>query len=157
MDILPLAPAMANAISHLHAACFPRPWSEGDFQAFLDDEDVFGSVITHDHALVGCILLRQTAEEAEILTLAVAPDHRRCGIAYTLMESSHRNAFQRGVRRISLEVACDNRGAYTLYKRLAYEQVGLRPAYYRRENGTTEDARVMVRSLATHRPFNPTL
>ena len=86
-------PSMAAAIDHLHAACFPRPWSRAISQAFLDDEDVFGSVIAHDRALIGCILLRQTGEEAEILTVAVAPDHRRCGIAYKLMETGHRDAF----------------------------------------------------------------
>ncbi|NDC90211.1 MAG: hypothetical protein EB075_15665 [Bacteroidetes bacterium] len=70
------------------------------------------------------------------------------------MEASHRDASQRGIRRISLEVACDNTGALALYTHLSYEQVGVRRGYYRRDNGTTQDALVMVRTIVPHPPAN---
>lgn len=147
MQPVHLAAPMAAAISYLHAACFPHPWSEEDFSALINDDDVFGHVIERDGALVGCILLRQAGDEAEILTLAVAPYHRRCGVASKLMEAGHTEAQTRSITSILLEVARSNVGAHALYTRFSYKHVGIRKAYYRREKGKTEDALVMARSI----------
>ena len=55
----------------LHAACFafPRPWSAAEFAALLADPLVFVQTLPG-----GFVMGRAVAGEAELLTVAVAPD-----------------------------------------------------------------------------------
>lgn len=64
--------------------------------------------------------------ESEILNLAVAPEHRRRGVARCLVET-----WLRGVKRdVFLEVRASNEAAQTFYKSLGFQVVSVRPEYY---------------------------
>ena len=62
--------------------------------------------------------------------VADAPEYRGRGIAQQLIEAAHRQARQRGCRRVVLEVRCDNAAALALYQRRGYRAVEMLPAYY---------------------------
>lgn len=134
----------AQALAALHGRAFltPRPWRADEFAAFLADAST--DLITLPG---GFALIRTIADEAELLTLAVDPEHRRKGLATTLLEQGQTRAQVRGAVSLFLEVAADNAGAIALYEKAGFARTGRRPDYYSCPDGTRVDALVMARSL----------
>jgi ribosomal-protein-alanine N-acetyltransferase len=91
----------------------------------------------------GVIMARVAADEAEILTLAVAPDVRRAGIGRALVDVAAAHAFSLGATRFFLEVSMTNQAAQALYRAAGFVQVGRRARYY--PDGS--DALVLSRGL----------
>ena len=81
-------------------------------------------------ALAGFILGRVAADEAEVLTLAVAPEVRRAALGGGLLAALEAAGRTAGARRIYLEAAESNAPALGLYRRAGYAVLGRRPAYY---------------------------
>ena len=88
-----------------------------------------------DGETAGFILCRVAADEAEVLTLAVAPPVRRRGVAGALLDRGMAVALAAGARAVFLEVATDNPGAEALYRGRGFAEVGRRPAYFSRAGG----------------------
>jgi [ribosomal protein S18]-alanine N-acetyltransferase len=78
----------------------------------------------------GMLLGRLTVDEAEVLTLAVAPETRRQGIARELLHAMCNEARLRGGRMMFLEVAVGNVAARDLYRRFGFTEAGRRRNYY---------------------------
>ena len=74
------------------------------------------------------------AHEGDIQTIAVAEQARGHGLGRTLMLSLIAEARKRGVREVFLEVRADNPPAQELYRRLGFEELGIRPGYYQPDN-----------------------
>ena len=133
-------------LAALHARCFstPSPWSEAAFTSFLTDPLAF-LLVEGDAAF---LLGRAVAGEAELLTLAVAPESRRLGLGRKLLARFLYQARLRGAASAFLEVAEDNAAARALYAAQGFAELGRRPAYYARPDGTRIAAIVMQRALA---------
>lgn len=129
----------------LHARSFtvPRPYTESEFAGFLADAASF--IVAEPQ---GFVLGRVAAGEAELLTLAVAPDARQRGIGRRLLDAFEARAQARGAARAILEVGAGNRAARALYARAGYRQAGCRPGYYRHPDGRAEDALLLEKRLA---------
>lgn len=80
--------------------------------------------------VVGYAGMQVQAEEAHITTMAVAPAHRRGGIATRLLVELLREARARGAGSATLEVRIDNHAARSLYAGMGFRPVGVRPKYY---------------------------
>lgn len=91
----------------------------------------------------GFALWRSMGDEAEILSIAVAPDRRRSGMGRALLDEVIVSATAEGMRALFLEVDAGNAAARALYDRAGFLKVGLRKRYYR--NGA--DALVLRRDL----------
>ncbi|PPB80588.1 ribosomal-protein-alanine N-acetyltransferase [Albidovulum inexpectatum] len=139
----------AWALAALHAAVFttPRPWSADEFAAFLGQPGAFILSRQDDAGLGGLLVGRVVADEAELLTLAVAPERQRQGHGAALVRSFLDEARRRGAATAFLEVAADNLPAIALYRRFEFAESGCRRGYYRRPDGSPVDALVMARNL----------
>lgn len=144
--IAPLTVEDAEAVATLHAHCFERPWSASDFERFTDSPCHLGFTARHDERLAGFVLAGYAAGEAEILTLGVASEHRRRGIALKLIEELCEHLSERGVGVLFLEVAAHDQAARRLYETCGFQIVGRRPAYYQIRD-SREDALIMKRSF----------
>lgn len=135
----------AEALAALHAVCFkvPRPWDVREFTGLLADPLVFVLVEADAGFLVG----RAVAGEAEVLTLAVAPEARRRGLAARLLSRFVYQARLRGAEAAFLEVAAGNVAAIGLYRAQGFAEAGRRRGYFRHADGWAEDAIVMRRAL----------
>jgi len=81
--------------------------------------------------VIGFLAARQTADEAEILNIAVHKDFRRQGAASALLVAAL-DKFQRSdVVSVFLELRASNRAANALYERHGFVSAGSRKAYYR--------------------------
>lgn len=129
-------------MARLHAQCFtrPRPWSAREFASLLGGEGVFIRT-----GAEGFLIGRVAADEAEVLTLAVAPSARRRGIGRALLSGFEAEALARGAGVAFLEVAADNAAALALYDRAGFRRAGLRRGYF----GAGLDALVLRKRLVS--------
>jgi ribosomal-protein-alanine N-acetyltransferase len=81
--------------------------------------------------------------EGDIMTIAVAPEFRRKGIAKELISRLESWAKARGAIAMMLEVDVFNHDAILLYQNLGYESLNVRKNYY----GYGRDAQIMRRGL----------
>jgi ribosomal-protein-alanine N-acetyltransferase len=125
----------AAAIAAVHAASFQRGWSEDEFQRLLIERNVVADRATVGRTLVGFILSRLTAGEAEILSVAVAPTWRGRDFARPLLDLHLRRLAGLGAHAVFLEVSERNAPACRLYRRAGFYEVGRRQGYY--EGGAT--------------------
>ena len=130
-------------LARLHGLAFlhPRPWSEAEFRALLARADTL-TIAAPEGFAIG----RVTLDEAELLTIAVAPDARRKGLGRSLLGQFLATAATRGARTVFLEVDSLNTPARALYQAMGFTQVGLRRNYYR-EGPEPSDALVLSRPL----------
>jgi ribosomal-protein-alanine N-acetyltransferase len=138
----------AAALSALHAKSFQRGWSEAEFERLLLDRSVLVDRASFAHRLAGFIISRRAADEAEILSVAVAAARRRRGLAGRLLALHLRKLAGLGVRRVFLEVDEGNPAARRLYQRAGFRAVGRRAEYYQRDAGGRAVALVLRRDLA---------
>ncbi len=136
----------AGVLHALHATAFDQPWPAAEIERLMRILGGF-AVLAEEEAPQGFVLTRTVADEAEILTLAVAPDFRRRGIGRELVEAAAQEASRRGARSFFLEVAEDNLTALALYESADFQAVGLRRAYYARPGSPPADALVLRRPL----------
>ena len=117
-----------DIMAAIHADAFPAgdAWGREVFGLHLTLPGVFALL----HPSGGMILMRVAADEAEILTIAVAPTARRGGIAATILSEATNRAAAMGAESVFLEVSVANSAARALYSRAGFLQVGCRPRYY---------------------------
>ncbi len=116
---------MLNELANLHQKCFPhKPWSADDF---ADLKKSGCEIIASQN---GFIVWRAVADEAELITIGVAPDARRTGIGATMIGIMEGELKKSGVKSVFLEVAENNAPARKLYEQNGYVQIGVRPKYY---------------------------
>lgn len=131
-------------ILEVDGASFSRPWSSISFQSLIEAEHTIFLVAElrrgEEVVIAGHGILIHTDEEADLTTLAVAPDFRRRGIGGELLDNLLGAAQESGVRAIFLEVRPSNQAAIALYLDRGFRQVGVRRQYYDRPQ---EDALVL--------------
>ena len=81
--------------------------------------------------LAGYAVVSLVAEVAELQRIAVAPDHRRAGVASALIEALVDLAADTEADRVLLEVREDNEAALGCYTQSGFEEIDRRPRYYR--------------------------
>ncbi len=140
------------SIAELHGNNFARGWSEPEIEDMLQRPEVTMLVARKVGApnkpVCAFNIYRQTADEAEILSIAVDPQQRRTGLGDKLMRAAIASLQYDRVGELFLEVDAANTAAIGLYKRLQFEQVAERPGYYDQTNGRGPvNALVMRRAL----------
>lgn len=138
----------AGAIAALHAAAFRRGWSELEVEQLLIDRQVIAHRATSGTRLTGFIMSRRAADEAEILSVAVARSQRGRGVGRDLLSLHLRRLAALSTRAVFLEVDENNRPAIRLYDRAGFREVGRRPNYYPTADGKPAAALVLRRDLA---------
>jgi ribosomal-protein-alanine N-acetyltransferase len=123
-------PGDAADLAALHASSFNRGWSEDEFERLLLDRAVVAHRIVIGRRLVGFIISRIVAGEAEILSVAVTSARRGKGLARQMLNLHLRRLAGFGTRTVFLEVSEDNVPANRLYKRAGFRAVGRREGYY---------------------------
>ena len=123
-------PRDAAAISQLHAASFGSGWAEDEVDRLLLDSAVVAHRAMSGRVLVGFVMSRMAADEAEILSIAIAPARRGRGLSRPLLDYHLRNLAGLGARAVFLEVDEHNAAARRLYEGAGFREVGRREGYY---------------------------
>ena len=141
-------PAVMMIMNGAFSPSFGEAWTRSQCAGILPMAGV-SLMLAHDNGRgqpVGFSLSRAVADEAELLLLAVAPDHQHRGIGRLLLEQFVEQARAAGARRVHLEVR-DGNPAVQMYRRAGFRPVGRRPDYYRGSDGRQYDAITLAYSL----------
>ena len=141
-------PRDAAAIAKLHAASFNRGWSEDEIERLLIERNVLTHRAVASGRLVGFIMSRIAAGEAEILSVAVSASYRGKGLARRMLNLHMGRLLGAGTRVIFLEVDEGNTAARRLYQRAGFVEAGRREGYYAAADGKRATALVLRRDLA---------
>lgn len=149
VSLLWAAPDRAAEIAALHARLFQPAWDEAAITALLEHPASTSLVaIAGDPKLaVGFVIGQLAADEAEIISVGVAPDWQRAGLGKLLVEGLARASKRGDANRLFLEVAADNNAAIALYRKLHFAETGRRARYYERPGGAAVDALVLALKL----------
>ena len=141
MKICALTEEQISAAAALEAGCFQDGVSESALRDFVYAEsNHYLAALSEDGILLGYGGFSVAADEAEIITVAVSPDARRCGIGRALTQRMLDDACALGASVMYLEVRASNTAARALYTVLGFAEIGVRRGYYR---APREDAVLM--------------
>jgi tRNA threonylcarbamoyladenosine biosynthesis protein TsaB len=138
-----LTSASAAILAELQGESFSAGWRDDEFVKLFAAPGMLAHIITHDNEPAGFALLRQAADEAEIITICVRPTLRRRGFGKMLLSHAERALREHRIKNLFLEVGSRNEAARALYRRLGFTEEGTRPRYYH----GTEDAIIMKKGL----------
>jgi [ribosomal protein S18]-alanine N-acetyltransferase len=149
VSILWASPDRAEEIAALHAKVFEPAWDVSSIRALLEHPAATSlvAVAGDPKAAIGFVIGQLAADEAEILSIGVSPNWQRSGLGTMLVEGLARAARRGEAKRLFLDVAADNGAARALYRRVGFEQVGIRKAYYQRTAIAAVDAITLVLPL----------
>jgi ribosomal-protein-alanine N-acetyltransferase len=143
-------PAEADTLAEIHGQAFAHTWSGEDFATLLRAANTFALAVRRDgifgtRRMMGFVLVRVAADEAEVLTIAVRPAARGRGYGRMLMEEALRRLYRDRIAKCFLEVNRSNAAAVRLYRSLGFVVAGERQRYY---SETTEgDTTALVMRL----------
>jgi [ribosomal protein S18]-alanine N-acetyltransferase len=138
----------AARLAQLHGASFHRGWGEGEFEGMLTERNTLVHRLKAGRKVIGFAVSRMAADEAEILSIAVAASHRGRGLSRNLLLTHLGHLAGRGVRTVFLEVEENNQPARRLYDRAGFAVAGRRERYYREPSGEQLNALLMHRDLS---------
>jgi len=142
--ILPAQEEDYDRIALLHAGAFSRGWSANEIARMNDDPAV--SVLVARRVgrkpgeLDGFNIVRQAADEGEILSIVVDSTCRGNGLGAKLMREAITRFQTDRLASVFLEVAKSNLPAVSLYTRLGFQTVGERKSYYTIKNDDPSSA-----------------
>ena len=144
--------AEARALAKIHATAFARPWAAHEFERMLCERSTEAHALRRASAVQGSgirsgiqgfVLSRRAADEAELLTIVLAPAVRGGGHSHRLL-GEHLTALNfSGVKTVHLEVDEGNGPALKLYARHGFTKIGERTGYYPRPDGSRATALTM--------------
>jgi [ribosomal protein S18]-alanine N-acetyltransferase len=137
----------ADILTALHEECFPRYWNREAFTDFFSAPNTFAVLAELGDIPAGMFIYRTAHEQADIITIAVRPAYRRCGLAKTMLLQGMQHCKELGAELLFLEVEVGNDAAIKLYEGLGFTHVSRRKLYYQQLDGTYTDALVMKRKL----------
>jgi [ribosomal protein S18]-alanine N-acetyltransferase len=141
-------PRDTAALAQIHGASFHRGWGEDEFERMLSERNTLVHRLRLGRKIIGFSVSRMAADEAEILSIAVAGTHRGRGLSNTLLLTHLGHLAGRGIRTVFLEVEENNQPARRLYQRAGFSVVGRRERYYQQGGGEALNALMMRRDLS---------
>lgn len=140
--IVPLCGSLTEAAARMESECFGEEITAEALARFADaPANHYFCAVGADGDLLGYGGISLVADEAEIITVAVASRYRRRGIARCLMEYMLRLA-EDARASVYLEVRESNIPARKLYAALGFAETGVRKNYY---TSPRENAVLMMR------------
>ena len=134
-----------DRVAEIDSQTFEFAWTREQFQSSFEAGHHF--LLVKDGAMtVGFAVYMQVFEQAELLTIAVAPAFRHKGYAQMLIEAMCANLMKKGAEQLFLEVRISNQPARSLYEKMGFNEISRRKGYYPTKTGH-EDAIVMQKNL----------
>ncbi len=133
--------ADVDAVYAIELATFPTPWTLDSFHYEMRENQYAHYIVAEDETeIIGFCGMWLVIDAAQITNVAVVESARGKGIGEALMKEAIRVAREAEMEVMSLEVRVTNVVAQNLYRKLGFQNGGIRKGYYT-DNG--EDALVM--------------
>ena len=119
-------------------------WKYEGFLSETESENSLFYCACESGDVLGCVGANDALGQGFISKVAVSPDHRRKGIADTLLTFLENEARSRNMFELTLEVRASNTPAIKLYEKHGYKILGTRRKFY---HDPEEDALIMTKKL----------
>jgi [ribosomal protein S18]-alanine N-acetyltransferase len=130
-QIRPMGEDDMEAISAIEAVTFPDPWPRSALaHEALRNPYCSASVIEQDGEVAGYAFCWVVFEQAHLINIAVAIEHRGEGLGEALLVHVLRQARAQGAEAMHLEVRDANEAAIGLYFKYGFEVLGRKDKYY---------------------------
>ncbi len=137
-----MTPDDVEAVYEIELATFPTPWTLDSFHYEMRENQYahYTVAVSDNEKIIGFCGMWIVIDAAQITNVAVLEEARGLGIGEALMREAMQAAKESGAEMMSLEVRVTNTVAQNLYRKLEFQDGGIRKGYYT-DNG--EDALVM--------------
>ena len=149
VDIRKLQMRDLGAIEEIEERSYATPWSRSMFAGELTKPSSICLGAFEGGDLVGYMIISRYVDAWHVMNLAVDPEHRRRGIAMSLLERLFELTDDGARRGYTLEVRVSNDGAIRLYEEAGFRARGIRRGYY---TDNREDALIMWRDAPSAIP-----
>jgi [ribosomal protein S18]-alanine N-acetyltransferase len=130
-----------DAVMEIEHRSFSIPWTREAFYNEIEQNHLSTYLVVEDgECIAGYCGVWLVVDEAHITNVAVLPDYRGKGLGEALMMRIMEIAKQVGARVMTLEVRVSNEAAKGLYRKMGFQDGGIRKRYY---SDNQEDALVM--------------
>ena len=146
-QVKPLTEHHLSELMGLSVRCFrgSETYNRETFEYLLREPHILAyQTVTKEGRIAGFVfILVNKGRIAHITTIAVAPEHRKRGVAQLLLDHTERALFAKDLESVVLEVRVSNRAAQNLYTNRGFVIIQKLPSYY----NDGEDAFLMSKSL----------
>ncbi len=130
-----------DQILEVEHASFTTPWSrEAFYNEIYNNKFAVYLVLEEDQKIVGYCGAWIVIDEAHVTNIAVLPAYRGKKLGEALLRKMISVAEEMGARSMTLEVRVTNYAAQSLYRKLGFQDGGIRKNYY---SDNQEDGLVM--------------
>ena len=129
-----------GSIEEIEKRSYATPWSRSMFAGELAKPSSICLGAFEGGQLLGYMIISRYVDAWHVMNVAVDPDHRRRGIAMSLLERLFELTDDATRRGYTLEVRVSNDGAIRLYEEAGFRARGIRRGYY---TDNREDALIM--------------
>jgi ribosomal-protein-alanine N-acetyltransferase len=121
-----------KAMYALDVVCFEPPFRFGkrEMRRLVEVPNALAVLAENGGALIGFCIVHVEDHWGYVVTLDVAPEWRRHGLATRLMNAVEDQARTAGATGIGLHVFNGNSGAIRFYEGVGYERIGLHKNFY---------------------------
>jgi ribosomal-protein-alanine N-acetyltransferase len=144
-SVMPMEIGDLEVVVRIESSVYAFPWTTGNFRDSLH-AGYQCVVLRVDGAVAGYALQMYAVDEAHLLNITIMRAMQGRGHGSRLMQWLEDEARSRRMGAVLLEVRPANGGAQALYRRLGYEQIGVRRNYYPAAAGR-EDALILKKAL----------
>lgn len=134
-----------DRVCEIENLSFTTPWSRESFEAELTKNKLARYIVAKiDGEVAAYGGMWVVLDEGHITNIAVHPDYRGRKIGEKLVRALLQTAKDNNASSVTLEVRATNEAARRLYKRLGFEDSGIRKGYYA---DTGDDAIIMWKTF----------
>ncbi|MEH6939274.1 ribosomal protein S18-alanine N-acetyltransferase [Bacillus sp. JJ664] len=138
-----------NQIMEIEKKSFATPWTYDAFYNELHTNQFAHYVVAEvDQEIIGYCGLWVIIDEGHITNIAILPEYRGNGLGEKLLIAVMDTARELGAETLTLEVRVSNDVAKGLYRKLGFQDGGIRKSYY---TDNYEDALVMWVNINDHK------
>lgn len=139
-----------EAVLIIDALSFPTPIKSHLLQYELNENQMARYYcLLEGEQLIGYDGFWLIGDEMHISTIAVHPHWRSKGLGELLLQQMLSMAQQSPITMVTLEVRESNQTAQSLYKKYQFQQVGIRPNYYR----DTQEVAILMTLSPLNAPY----
>ncbi|MEP2102998.1 MAG: ribosomal protein S18-alanine N-acetyltransferase [Parasphingorhabdus sp.] len=128
------------------SSTYGESWNEHQCRSMLSLPGTLLMIASIEKQPCGFAISREIAGEEELLMIAVDPQYQNKGIGMTILNRLITDAVENGTSAMFLEVRSNN-PAQSMYQKIGFQKIGLRPAYYTGANKEKFDAITYKKSL----------
>jgi len=121
--------------------CHLTPWTNKNFIDSYGAKNLF-KVLKNENDIIGYYIALFALDECELLNITVTSEQQKNGFGELMLKDLFSECRKANIVNIFLEVRRSNLLAIRLYKKIGFNEVGIRNNYYQNKDGK-EDAILM--------------